>query len=223
MDAKLYVPEKVTKSESYFYNGKNVNVHLSTHTKYSREKNTRDYNFNCSSRKATSLSKKNYDKLESSILCYRASDCETSKQSTDWIQLIENGSLPVLNENQSDQSLNSENGESLSQLPLLSDIPTPECPDFFSIKIPALKPNAKKMASPARDESPEKRRIKADNDLLKNLIKQINDNNENRFKSKKNESDTLLNYIHYKKESIIGAKKYENPFFSMVKEACYAK
>jgi len=161
--------------------------------------------------------------LQICILCYRASDCETSKQSTDWIQLIENGSLPVLNENQSDQSLNSENGESLSQLPLLSDIPTPECPDFFSIKIPALKPNAKKMASPARDESPEKRRIKADNDLLKNLIKQINDNNENRFKSKKNESDTLLNYIHYKKESIIGAKKYENPFFSMVKEACYAK
>jgi hypothetical protein len=148
------VPEKETKYESYYYNGKHINVHLSTstRTKYSKDKTSRDHhsysNYSNSCPKSATFSQNNYDKLESSILCYRASDSEgianRQQTSTDWIQLIENGSLPVLNENQSDESLN---GESFSHLPLLSDIPTPDCPDFFSIKIPAIKSNLKKSIS----------------------------------------------------------------------------
>ena len=145
------MPEKETKYESYHYNGKHINVHLSTtRTKYSKEKTSRDHSYSClnSCPKSATFSQNNYGKLESSILCYRASDSESivnrQQSSTDWIQLIENGSLPVLNENQSNESLN---GESFSHLPLLSDIPTPECPDFFSIKIPAMKSNLKKSIS----------------------------------------------------------------------------
>jgi len=77
----------LTSLDGFFYNGKHLNVQSYNHSTEKLTDILSDHNSSCSS-----------NKLESSILCYRASDCETSKQSTDWIQLIENGSLPVLNE-----------------------------------------------------------------------------------------------------------------------------
>ena len=121
------------------------------------------------------------NKLESSILCYRASDLENtakSNQNIDWIQMIETGSLPVV---VADSKL-----EADMDMPL-SLIPTPDEPDFFSTKIPAIKQNIKMPVSPVHsaniiqqtpsmeDKQEEPLVLKRENDLLKDLIKQINE------------------------------------------------
>lgn len=176
--------------DGYLFNGRHLNVQLSNQYKENKTSTKRDTSIN----------------NESSILCYRASDSESvAKQPTDWIQLIENGSLPVVTDDEQFVDC-----KSLT----LSDIPTPECPDFFSVKIPAIK----KPSSPT-PHTP----VKTENDLLKDLIKQINE--KDIFSSNSDSSNKMFNYLLF--PQVIQQDKYlnrnENVMFSMVKNACYAK
>lgn len=170
----------------YLYNGKHLSVELS--------------------RKKTFKSKSKEIKQESSILCYRASDLEVTKQPTDWIKLIENGSLPVVSD------LNSE--ESSERVLALSEIPTPECPDFFAVKIPNI---YKKPVSPKLEQT--RGPFKNESDLLKQLIKKINDNS---LEQATETNQVKLNYLLFpetKNESY--GSDYENTLLSLVKKACY--